>query len=330
MRSPKRQALITDAAEVLAPAITALEAAGVDVQVLPAGIDRAAALAAASQTPVVIVGFMPFDAAAISELRETQLIVRAGIGYDTVDIEAATKAGIAVANVPDFCVAEVADHTLLLLLAAYRRLPDAMTHWRKQRSWHVNAQLPEMRRVEGTRLGIVGMGRIGRNVASRALSCGWEVVAFDPMMPVDPQRAAGVQPVGLDELVATSDAITLHAPLTEENHHLINAERLAATRDGVVIVNTSRGGLIDLDALHAALSAGKVSYAALDVLDGEPTPDLDHPLLTHPDVLVTSHTAWLSTQARLELATSTAEEAIRYLDGASPRHLLNPDSLVHR
>lgn len=330
MGSPKRQALITDAAEVMALAITALEAAGVDVHVLPPGIDRAAALAAASQTPVVIVGFMPFDAAAISELKDTRLLVRAGIGYDMVDVEAATKAGIAVVNVPDFCVDEVADHTLLLLLAAYRRLPDAMTRWREQRSWHVNAQLPEMRRVAGTRLGVIGLGRIGRNVAARAVGCGWEVVAYDPMMPADAQRAAGVEPVGLDELIATSDAITLHAPLTKENHHLINAARLAAARDGVVIVNTSRGGLIDLDALYDALAAGKASYAALDVLDGEPTPNLDHPLLSHPNVLVTSHTAWLSAEARVELAKSTAAEAIRYLDGITPRNLLNPDALSHR
>ncbi len=330
MGSPKRQALITDAAEVLAPAIATLEASGVDVRVLPSGVDRAEALAAASQSPVVIVGFMPFDAAALSELRETRLIVRAGIGYDMVDVDAATRVGIAVANVPDFCVAEVADHTLLLLLAAYRRLPDAMTRWRKQRSWHVNAQLPEMRRVEGTRLGIVGLGRIGRSVAARALACGWEVVAFDPMMPPDDQRAVGVAPVGLDELIETSDAITLHAPLTDENHHLIDAERLQATRDGTVIVNTSRGGLIDLGALCSALDSGKISYAALDVLDGEPAPDLDHPLLSHPNVLVTSHTAWLSTEARLELAKSTADEAIRYLDGIAPLHVLNPTALDHR
>lgn len=329
MRSPKRQALITDAAEILAPAIRALEAAGVEVQVLPPGVDRAAALSAASQTPVVIVGFMPFDAAAIGALKDTQLLVRAGIGYDMVDIDAATEAGIAVVNVPDFCVDEVADHTLLLLLAAYRRLPDAMACWRQQHSWHVNVQLPEMRRVAGTRLGIVGLGRIGSNVAARAAGFGWDVVAYDPMVPADANRASRVQLVGLDELVATSDAITLHAPLTDENHHIIDAERLAAARDGVVIVNTSRGGLIDLDALHAALVSGKVSYAALDVLDGEPTPDLAHPLLSHPDVLVTSHTAWLSAEARVELATNAADEALRYLDGTTLRHLLNPDALSH-
>lgn len=330
MGTPKRETLITDAAEVLAPAVTALEAAGVAVRVLPPGVDRATALAAVSETEAVIVGFMPFDAAAIAELEHTRLLVRAGIGYDMVDVDAATKAGIAVANVPDFCVDEVADHTLLLLLAAYRRLPDAMTRWREQHAWHVNAQLPEMRRVTGTRLGIVGLGRIGRNVAARAAGCGWDVVAYDPMMSADDQRAVGVRPVDLDELVATADAITLHSPLDDSNRHLLDADRLEAARDGVVIVNTSRGGLIDLDALYAALVSGKVSYAALDVLDGEPTPDLDHPILSHPDVLVTSHTAWLSTQARVELATNTAHEVIRYLDGSAVRHVLNPAALSHR
>jgi D-3-phosphoglycerate dehydrogenase len=146
---------------------------------------------------------------------------------------------------------------------------------------------------------------------------------------VPPGTSDGVRLVPLDELVATADAITLHAPLTDGNHHMLDAVRLASARDGVIVVNTSRGGLIDLDALHDAIVAGKVSYAALDVLDGEPAPDLAHPLLSHPDVLVTSHTAWLSAQARIELATNAADEALRFLDGAAVRNLLNPAAL-HR
>lgn len=322
-RSP-RQALITDAAEVLAPTIARLQDASIEVRVLPQDIDRDEAIAIASDYPVVIIGFMPFDATAIASLQHTELLVRAGIGYDMVDIGAATEAGIWVANVPDFCVDEVADHTLMLLLAAFRRLPEAMDLWRTQHSWHVTAQLPLVRRVSGARLGIVGLGRIGRHVAERAISCGWDVVGYDPLVSDEALQGIGITRLDLDELLATSHAVSLHCPLTDENHHLIDAERLRRMRDGVILVNTSRGGLVDLDALHDALVSSKVSYAALDVLDGEPTPDLDHPVLNHPNALITSHTAWFSAEAKVELATSTADEAIRFLDGERPRNVINP------
>lgn len=319
-----REVLITDAAEVLAPAIAKLERASVNVRVLPQDIDRDQAISIASEYPVVIVGFMPFDAPAVASLEHTRLLVRAGIGYDMVDVGAATDAGIWVANVPDFCIDEVADHTLMLLLAAFRRLPEAMTLWRTKRSWHVTAQLPEVRRVNGARLGIVGLGRIGRHVAERAVSCGWEVVGHDPFVTDDELRGTGITTLSLDELLSTSEAVSLHCPLTDENHHLIDADRISRLQDGVILVNTSRGGLVDLDALHDALASGKISYAALDVLDGEPTPDLEHPVLNHPNALITSHTAWFSAEAKIELATNTADEAIRYLDGDRPRNLVNP------
>jgi phosphoglycerate dehydrogenase-like enzyme len=141
----------------------------------------------------------------------------------------------------------------------------------------------------------------------------------------DVARDSGVVRVGLDELFASSDIVTLHCPLTPENHHLVNSRRLAGTKRGLILLNSSRGGLVDLDALDAAIVSAQVAAAALDVLDGEPAPPLDHSLLSRPEVLVTPHVAWYSLEARRDLATLAADEALRYLRGERPRNVVNPD-----
>lgn len=318
-----RSALVTDAGAVLAAVVDHLEAGGVDVTVLEPGATAAEAAARAAGVPVVIVGLLPFGAADIAALDGTGLIIRAGIGYDIVDVEAASAAGIWVANVPDFCVDEVADHTMLLLGAAMRRLPESLQRWRAEQRWQVVPELPAMHRMRGKRLGLVGLGRIGRQVADRARGFGWDVVAHDPMLSNEGE-AGGVPLLPLDELLGTCDAVSLHCPLVPETHHLLNDERLGAMRPGMVVVNTSRGGLVDLDALHRAVVAGKVGVAALDVVDGEPNPDLTHPLYQLDNVIVTPHVAWYSVEAQIELSRNTAAEALRYLDGERPRNLINP------
>lgn len=269
---------------------------------------------------------MPFRDAEIAALGNTRLIIRAGIGYDMVDIEAATAAGILVANVPDFCVDEVADHTMSLLLAAMRRLPQGLNTWRSKHDWHVTSELPPPRRLRGQRLGIVGLGRIGLQVAARAAGFGMEIVGHDPMI-TSGSEIDEVKVLDLDEVLSTSDAISLHCPLTDGTRHLINDASLATVRPGVVLVNTSRGGLVDLDALAGAVESGAVGVAALDVLDGEPSPDLDNPLLSHENVIVTSHMAWYSVEAKHELAMNTAREALRFLDGEPVRNPINPEIL---
>jgi len=321
-----REALITDAVGVLQPVADRLRAVGVEVHTLEEGTPPGDAAEAAADIPVVIVGHMSFGPAEIGRLRSTGLLIRAGVGYDVIDVDAATRAGVWVANVPDFCLTEVADHTMMLLLASMRRLPQAMGTWKRRHSWQVTAELPTMHRIGGTRLGIVGLGRIGRLVADRASAFGWEVVGHDPFLSDVEHRQAGIEPVGLDELFASADAVSLHCPLTDDNIHMVNRDRLASMRTGMVLVNTSRGSLIDLDALDGALADGTVSFAALDVLDGEPDPNLDHPLLDRPNVIVTSHTAWCSVEASTELSDRTADEALRFLDGERPRNLVNPDA----
>jgi D-3-phosphoglycerate dehydrogenase len=318
-----RRVTITDSAELLAPATERLRAAGVDVRVVPDGTRPADAAEAAADASVVIDGVLAFREPEIDRLASARLIVRAGIGYDLIDVPAATARGIWVANVPDYCADEVADHTLLLLLACARRLDALGTAWRDAGRWLAYDRLPPVRRPSAQVLGVVGMGRIGARVAARARAFGWQVIGQDAVLSTDDIRARGAEPVGLDELFARADAIALHCPLTPETHHLVDRERLATTRPGVVIVNTSRGGLIDIGALDEALASGHVAAAGLDVLEDEPNVDLAQPVLGRPNVVATGHTAWYSLDARRELALLCADEALRVLDGGEPRNAVN-------
>jgi D-3-phosphoglycerate dehydrogenase len=291
--------------------------------VVPAGASPADAATAAGDHPVAIIGLLPFRAPEIASLHRTGLLVRAGIGYDVIDVDAATAAGIWVANVPDYCVDEVADHAMLLLMAAWRRLSELEAVWHAG-SWVNPALVPPVNRARGRRLGIVGFGRIGQAVARRARGFGFEVVAHDPFVDDGVLRAAEVEPIGLDELFTTSDAVSLHCPLTPETRFLVNAERLERVRPGLVFVNTSRGGLVDLAALDHALETGQVAAAGLDVLEDEPAPDLSRPLFKRPNVRLTPHLAWYSLESRRDLALQAAEEAFRYISGERPKNLVNP------
>ena len=319
----EQRVVITDSEPLLAPGIELLRSHGVTVDVVPDGTDAEGIAAAVADAPTAIVGIRPFRAPAIATLRATGLLIRAGIGYDIIDVPTATERGIWVANVPDYCVDEVADHTVLLLMSAWRRLAEVEHIWHEGK-WVNPAITPPVHRTRGRQLGVVGFGRIGRAVAARALGFGWEVVAYDPLLPADAVRAAGATPVTLDELFTTSDAVTLHSPLTPETRHLVSAERLATVKPGFVIVNTSRGGLIDIDALDAALESGRVSAAGLDVLEDEPAPDLSRPIFGRPNVLLTPHLAWYSIEARRDLALLAAENAYRYISGQQPWNIVNP------
>ena len=251
----EQRVVVTDSQPLLEPGIESLRARGVDVEVLPEGttqrrgrVRRPPTLRPRSSA------LMPFRARRDRRAAPNGLLVRAGIGYDIIDVGRRPTPGSGSPTCPTL-VDEVADHALLLLLSALRRLTEL------ERVWHagawVNASLvPPVHRIRGRRLGIVGFGRIGRAVAQRAHGFGFEVVAHDPPVADDVLRAASVEPVGLDELFATSDAITLHCPLTPDTRFLVGAERLSGVKPGLVLVNTSRGGLVDLAALEAALDDG--------------------------------------------------------------------------
>ena len=213
---------------------------------------------------------------------------------------------------------------MLLLLAAVRHLNHMQGSW-PEKGWGA-VDYPEVRRLGGRRLGIVGLGRIGSQVALRARAFGMEVVANSPHLTDARLKELGVKGVQLDELLRTCDVISLHTPLTTQTQHLLNEGAFAKMRRGVVIVNTARGGLIDLTALQAAIDRGIVGAVALDVLDREPFPDLSLPFLRTSNVTITPHVAWYSREAVRDLGVLAAEEALRYLRGEPLRAVLNPEA----
>ncbi len=321
-----QRVVITDSAAMLQAAIATLDAAGMSSECLPDGLTPEEVATRSADADVLIVTFVPLRKPAMRLLRRVGLIVRCGVGVDGIDVQAATEQGILVANVPDYAVQEVADHTLLLLLAAARHLNHFQRTW-PEKDW-ASVEYPAIRRLQGQRLGIVGLGRIGSQVALRARAFGMAVVASGPHLDAARLSELGVIGLPLDELFRTSDVISLHAPLTSETKHLLDERAFAQMRRGVIIVNTARGGLIDLKALQSAIDQGIVGAVALDVLEGEPFPDRSLPFLRRSNVFVTPHVAWYSQDAVRELGVLAAEEALRFLRGEPLRAALNPEARV--
>lgn len=247
-----------------------------------------------------------------------RVIARYGIGVDNIDVEAATRAGILVTNVPDYCLDEVADHAMALLLAASRLIVAAALDVRAG-EWIVPQR--GVHRLRGRRLALLGVGRIGRRMASRARAFGFEVVGFDPFLT--DWEATGIAGVdSVEEAVAEADAISLHAPLTPQTRHVIDERRLSLMRRAPVIVNTSRGGLVDLAAATLALEDGRVGALALDVTEPEPLPP-DHPLRAHPRAILTPHMSFYSAEAQAQLQRSAVDEVVRAITGRAPRCPVN-------
>jgi len=247
-----------------------------------------------------------------------RVISRCGIGFDNIDIEAATRAGLQVTYVPDYCLDEVADHTLALLLTIARSIVPAAA---AVRSGDWSTPRDRIHQLAGRRLALLGVGRIGRRVATRAQAFGLEVSAYDPYLAewdlVGVERAGSVE-----ELLRDADYISLHAPLTAANRHLIQASTIDLMKRAPVLINTSRGGLVDLGAVTAALDDGRLSGAALDVTEVEPLP-ADHPLRRHSRALITPHMAYYSVESESELKRRGADEVLRALRGEPPRCPVN-------
>jgi D-3-phosphoglycerate dehydrogenase / 2-oxoglutarate reductase len=247
-----------------------------------------------------------------------KIIARYGIGYDNVDVETASRHGIVVTNVPDYCLDEVADHTLALLLAAARGVVPAVREVAAD-GWSIDHG--GVHRIAGQTLALVGLGGIGGRVASRAVAFGLRVVAYDPYRsePLEGVELADT----LAEALAQGDFVSLHAPATDENHHLIDDVTLAMMERHPVLINTARGALVDLDAAVRALDDGRLSGLAVDVTEPEPLPAA-HPLRTHPRAIVTPHMAFHSVEATQELQRRTATEVLRVLTGKIPDRPVNP------
>lgn len=262
---------------------------------------------------------------ALAAATRLRALIVCATGYDHVDLAAASARGIAVANVHGYCTEEVSDHTLALLLAVSRKLLPLSAHV-QQGGWDCNVARP-LHRYRGRTLGLYGFGQIARRVAAKAQPLGLRILALDPYLPPDRIAAAGAEPArDLDQLLAESDYLSLHAPLTPETAGLINARTLARMKPGAYLINCARGGLVDESALRAALVSGHLAGAALDVVASEPIA-AGHPLLGLENVIITPHAAWLSQEAEAELATRAAEAAVAALRGELPPHTVNPDQL---
>ncbi len=247
-------------------------------------------------------------------------VIRCGVGYDNVDLQAAGRLGMVVCNVPDYGTEEVADHTLMLLLAIARRLVPSANAIRAG-GWDV-ATVFGAPRMRGRTLAIIGCGRIGTAVALRARALGMRVVIYDPYKPDGLEKSLGVERVHrLDDLWPQAEFLTLHCPLTRETRHILNADTLARLPAVAYVLNTARGPCIDLGALRAALDSGHLAYAALDVVEREPLDD--EALRRHPRVVLTPHAAFYSVEGFREMRSKGAEEARRIVLGEPVRNPVN-------
>ncbi len=263
----------------------------------------------------------PISAEVMAKMPKCKIIARYGIGVDTIDLEAATKAGIIVTNNPTYCIEEVAEQTMALLLAAARKIAFYDRQVRAGR-WELPPGKP-LYRVRGRTLGLVGFGNIARQVARRAAAFGMKIVYADPFVEPGQFDAPG-EKMDLMPMLGESDFVSLHPPLTAQTRKMINDETLAAMKPGAVLINCARGPVIDTDALVRALDAKKIAGCALDTVDPEPLPD-PHPLRGRDNVIITPHAAWYSEQAMAGLQAGAPGEVKRVLSGEWPVNVVNKD-----
>ncbi len=275
---------------------------------------------AAPTASALLVQWAPITREVMEALPDCKLIVRYGIGVDNVDLEAARERGVAVCNVPDYGIDEVADHAVSLALALGRQLP-ALDKRLRAGVWKM-APVTPMPAFAGMTFASAGFGRIGREVLQRARAFKFQVAAYDPFVPDEAFTKAGVCQLSLDELFAQADILSLHLPLNAQTHHLVNVARLAQMKPHAILINTARGALIDTPALAQALKAGTVAYAGLDVFEDEPLPP-DHPLRDCDNALLTSHVAWYSQSSVPRLQRLAAQEIVRGLRGEALRNQVN-------
>lgn len=300
-----------------------LRAAGYEPVVAPdPSEDTLAALAADAE--IIMFCFAQVTGKVLDAAAQCKVASRYGIGVDNIDITRATELGIVVTNVPDYCINEVTDHALGMILALNRRF---VPHDRTVKSggWSDVVLNQPMHRTRGATLGVLGFGRIGRSLAEKARAFGMKIVAYDPLLEPG-QSVAGADILSFDDVLRTSDFISVHTPLTPETEGMIGSDELASMKQGSIIVNCARGGIIQEQALADALAIGHIAGAGLDVLEPAP-PAANHPLLTADNVIITPHTAFFSQASTAELERRTAEEAIRVAQGVMPQNLINPEVL---
>lgn len=290
-----------------------LAAAGVETFVSPSP-DPADWETAAAMADAIMTRHAPIGSTTIERLERCRVIARYGTGYDNIDVVAARRRGIVVTNVPDYCIDEVAEHTMALLLMASRQV--AKFRDAAKNGW-TPSPLPVVERLSGKTLGLLGCGRIGSAVAQRAQAFKMRVIAYDPHAASLP---AGVESMSsIVETLTTSNIVSLHAPLMDDTHHMLDAERLGMLPRGAIVLNVARGGLLDLDAAVTLVRSRHLAAVAVDVTEVEPLP-MDHPARECTDVIITPHVGYYSTTSVVEAKRRTVEEVLGVLGGDPPRY----------
>ena len=321
---PTKKALITD---YVWPNIDVesevLRAGGVEPVVAPDTSESTLA-ELATDADIIMFCFAQVTGNVLRAAEKCMVASRYGIGVDNIDIPTATELGIVVTNVPDYCMDEVTDHAIGMILALNRRLGqhDAEV---KAGGWASVALDQPMHRTRGATLGILGYGRIGRAIAAKAASFGMNLIAYDPLIAPG-QNIDDTEITTFEDVLKRSHFITVHTPLTPETEGMIGPDQLAMMMPGSIIVNCARGGIIQEQALADTLHSGHLAGAGLDVIEPAPPPN-DHPLLSAPNIIITPHTAFFSQASTIELERRTAQEALRVLNGNPPENLINPDVL---
>jgi len=285
---------------------------------------ESAILDVATDADALFVTYSKITADVIAGLKNCKVIGRFGIGIDNIDIPAATKAGIMVVYAPVYCLDEVSDHTMSLLFSLARKIPYS-NKLVSQGRWEMPAVVP-IKRYRGSTLGLIGLGNIPQAVVGKAQAFGMNVIASDPYCPDDVFQKLNVKKVSLDDVLAQSDYVSVHAPLTPETENMFSTQAFKKMKSSALLVNTARGPLVDIEALAKALDDGEIAGAALDVLPIEP-PAADNPLVGRDDVILTPHTAFYSEDALLDLQTTVATDVAAVLAGKEPKYPVNAKDL---
>jgi D-3-phosphoglycerate dehydrogenase len=282
-------------------------------------------IAATRDADIVLVNMVPVTPELIAGWEKCRLVIRHGVGYDNVDVAALEKAGIPLCYIPDYCVEEVAEQAIALLLACGRKLVSSrkvLDDSSARGRWDFTDVIP-IYRMAGRTVGIIGCGRIGSRVYQRLQSFGFKFLICDPYLTEERKRELGIEVVPKETVFRESDFVTIHTPLTPETRHIVNAETLAMMKPTAYLVNTARGPMVDAQALAEALKNGVIAGAGIDVYSTEPPPP-DFPLFGLPNAILTPHLAWYSEEGGWRIRELIILEIDRFVAGLPPRYVAKP------
>ena len=324
MSQSKHKILITDYAwATLEPEREVLSAIGAELIVAKTG-KEIEFLKYAPDVDGILTNWAKVTTDVVKAAEKCRVIGRYGIGLDNIDVATATSLGMVVFNVPTYCLEEVSDHAMALVLAMARKIP-RLNNEVKNRSWDRNIG-PQMYRIRGQKLGIVGFGKIGKLIVPKAKGFGMEILAYSPSLTDKVAKTYGVKNVDFEELLTEADFITIHCPLVPETNNLIDADALSKMKSTAYLINTARGGIVNHDALFQALQENWIAGAGLDVLPEEPPAD-NFSLLDLDNVIITPHAAFWSEESINDLQISAAKGVLNVLTGNIPDAIVNPEVL---